>query len=256
MTRNTTYNVPNNVLSDQGFKTAALYEQDSQENQQLLATVGLKAALFTRAKKDAQRVSDLEHGQEQLKADAGQQQAEVSQAVKDLIAWRNEKVIPRAKVVFAEKPELRHFRLGKLRSYRPAAVDREARLLIDAVRRFCFLPQAVECGLNSQLADKGAELLEHVRTQDSEAVIADAERSEATAELREAEVALSATLAEIEQRAAIVFDRGSIELRRYRMNEIRNYVARQNGEGPEVVDPTASVEVPDPDPSVATDLDQ
>lgn len=51
----------------------------------------------------------------------------------------------------------------------------------------------------------------------------------------------------------MVFKRGTPELRRYRMNGIREYVARQDRGGAVAVDSTVSVEVEDPDPSVVVD---
>ena len=121
--------------------------------------------------------------------------------------------------------------------------------MVQAIRRFKHLPESTEVGLNEALAAKGEALLAALRTEDMEAVHAAAARSESTATLRELEAELSNLLASVEKRAAIVFKRGSVELRRYRMTAIRNYVAVQHGGGSAVVAPTAFVLVGDPDPS-------
>ena len=159
----------------------------------------------------------------------------------------------RAKMIFAGDPRLGYFRAGALRSQRASAVDREIRILIGAIGEFADLPEAQEIGLNADLAARGQVLLDNLRQQDLESVKAGAERSAATAALRDAEAELSSLLANVEQRAAIVFKRGSEELHRYRMNDIRNYVATQHRAGKDAIDPTVSVTVEDPDPGSATD---
>lgn len=58
---------------------------------------------------------------------------------------------------------------------------------------------------------------------------------------------LSCLLTSVEQRAAIVFKRGSAELHRNRKNEIRNDVAMQHKAGTKAVDPTVSVMAEDPE---------
>jgi len=248
MSRTVAYNVPSNLIADQGIKISELYKADNEENKAKLASIGLKKDSFDKIGVLGHKLAELEQDQEAHKAEARVEQAQASEAAQKALEWRNEEVIPRAKLVFQNDPRLSYFRPGSLRSQRASAVDREVRILIDTIRDFAHLPEAKEVSLDAALADKGQALLDALRSQDMEYVKADAERSVATATLREAEAELSGLLASVEQRAAIVFKRGSADLRRYRMNEIRNYVAMQHKGGSEAVDPTASVSVEDPDP--------
>ena len=253
MSRTVAYNVPSNLIADQGIKISELYKADNAENHAKLASIGLKAASFDKIGVLGHKLADLEQDQEEHKAEAKVEQAQATQAATEALEWRNEEVIPRAKLVFHDDPRLSYFRPGALRSRRAASIDREVRILIDTIRDFAHLPETQEVGLDTALADKGQTLLDALRTQDMEYVKADAERSAATATLRELEAELSSLLASVEQRAAIVLKRGSADLRRYRMNEIRNYVAMQHKAGTEATDPTVSISVEDPDPGSADD---
>lgn len=251
MPRQTPYNVPIDVLTDQGLKTSQAYDDDSQERKELLAGIGLPAAHFARVRELAKEVRALDHSQEQRKQDAQLESAEATAAVEAALSWRNDLVMPRVNLAFEDDPRRVHFRPGGLRSRRAAAVLRECRLLVDAIRRFGDVPEAAMVRLDAALADEGERLCEAIEKEDTEAARAAAARSEATGRLAEAVLELSQALAEIEKRAVVVFRRGTAELRRYRMNGIREYVARMHTGGAGVVDPTVSVEVADPDPGVA-----
>src|SRR5690606_15813205 len=105
------------------------------------------ASNFVEIGEYAQALLDLEISQEERKIATQKESAEATAAVQDVLAWRLDDVLSRARVVFEDDPRLIHFRTGKLRSHRPSAVGREARLVLVAVKRFMNLPEAKAIGL-------------------------------------------------------------------------------------------------------------
>jgi hypothetical protein len=142
---------------------------------------------------------------------------------------------------------LRHFRPGKLRSVRPATVIREGRLLVDAIKRFSSEPEMQKRGLTMEMANKGEDLIQKAVKEDTEAAVAHSAQLDATDRVYDLEDRLDDILAEIERCAAVVFEPDSAALKRYRLNEIRNYIAQMHGQS-KPADPTAEVQVPDPAP--------
>lgn len=246
MARTTPYLVPTDVLADQGAKVFALYVEDSSNHKQRLEAAGLPEETFQTVKDYAEELLDLEITQEERKMAASRERAEASAAVKDVLRWRLDDVLSRARVIFDDDPRLVHFRSGQLRSQRPSAVVREARLLIEALKRFRGLPEAKAIGLDRSILEKGQALLENLVKEDTEDEVARALQIQTTAELREKELELSNLLANIEKRAPIAFPSDHPGRRRYRMNEIRQYVSYQRG--PSATDPSADVLVEDPAP--------
>ena len=239
------YQVPTQILSDQAKKSAGLYRQDSPENKEMLFGIGLTQAKFEDVDKIADEMVELEGGQEGAKSDAEVEQIEATEAVAAIIAWRSKKVIPRARIAFADDKRLRHYRPGKLRSKRAATVLREGRLLVNAILKLCSEPLAIARGLTAALADEGAALVAKAEAEDQEAVDALAYQIDNTEALDELEDQLDDKLAEIERCAKAVFEEGSAARKRYRLNEIRNYIAVMHDRG---VDDTAGTTEPDPAP--------
>ena len=242
------YQVPSQVLSGQGKKTADLYFQDSAENHALLDGIGLKKEKFEAVRSLSVELDQVEGSQEAVKLAALTEQNEATAAVRAVADWRSIRVIPRAKVAFGDDRRLRHFRLGKLQSTRAATVIREGRLLADAIERFINEPETQERGLNQALADEGRALVAAAEKEDSEAAAAVAKQREVSERVYEIEDQLDDLLAEIEHCAAAVFPADSAALKRYRLNDIREYIAqmRNRGGSDEVVDPTVESTVPDP----------
>lgn len=242
------YQVPSQILSDQGKKTADLYFQDSTENHALLAGIGLKKEKFEAVKSLSKELDEVEGSQEAVKMAALTEQNEATEAVRAVADWRNVRVIPRAKVAFADDRRLRHFRLGKLQSTRAATVIREGRLLADAIERFQNEPESQVRGLTQDLADEGRKLVTAAEKEDSEAAAAAAKQQDVSERVYEIEDRLDDLLAEIERCAAAVFPADSAALKRYRLNKIRGYIAQMHNPGgsDEVVDPTVESSVPDP----------
>lgn len=246
MARATPYRGPTELIAAQGSVMHSLYKEDSDENKQTLATVGLTEEHFEQLGKKSAELLDLEIVQEERKQSAAQEQAEASAATQAVLNWRKDEVIPRARLIFEDDPRFVHFRSGKLRSYRPASVIREGRLLVSGVKRFAHLPESKAIGLDEALAARGEELLAALVKEDTEGELAIALQKETTDQLRDLELEVSQLIAEVEKRVVIAFPTGHPARRRYRANELREYVARQKGRGGK--DPTVGVDVDDPAP--------
>lgn len=246
MPRSIPYLVPTDILADQGAKVAALFKEDSADYKQRLERAGLPEASFKHIGEHAQALLDLEITQEERKIATQREGAEATAAVQAALRWRLDDVLSRARVIFEDDPRLIHFRSGKLRSHRPSALVRELRLLVAGVERFKDLPEAQAIGLDEKVLQDGERLLEALVKEDTESEVARALQVQTTAELREKELELSNMLADVEKRATIAFPFEHPGRKRYRMNEIRLYVARQKGRGGS--DPSAAIFVDDPAP--------
>jgi hypothetical protein len=242
------YQVPTQILADQAKKTAELYRQDNAENKAALSGIGLGPVKFDDIDTIADQISRFEGVQESAAAQAQTEQLEATEAMQAIISWRSQKVIPRARIAFGDDKRLRHYRPGQLRSVRAATVVREGKLLVDAIRRFADTPEALARGLNSALADEGAALIDVAETEDLQAAAAHMHQLDNTEALYELEDQLDDKLAEIERCAKAVFPEESAARKRYRLNEIRNYIAVMHDQG---TDDTAEVNTPDPAPDAA-----
>ena len=241
------YQVPTQILTNQAQKSHELYTQDSSENKGLLSGIGLNQAKFEDVKNIADEMVDLEGAQEGAKADSEVEKIEATEATAAIIAWRSKKVIPRARIAFADDKRLRHYRPGKMRTTRAATVVREGKLLVDAIRRFESEPLAMARGLTTALADEGAALIDKAETEDLEAAAAHMHQLDNTEALYELEDQLDDKLAEIERCAKAVFEEGSAARKRYRLNEVRNYIAVMHDQGGD-----DTVEAVEPDPAPVT----
>ena len=244
------YQVPSQILSSQGRKTAELYFQDTADNRGMLDGIGLTARKVEAIRTLSAELNEVEGSQEAVKMETLTEQNEASAAVRAVAEWRNNRVMPRARIAFGDDKRLRHFRPGKLQSTRAATVIREGRLLVDAIERFENEPKLVERGINRALADEGRALVAAAEKEDSEAAAAVARQRDVSERVYELEDRLDDLLAEVERCAAAVFPDDSAALKRYRLSEIREYVAQMHnrGGGEEVVDPTVEAAVPDPLP--------
>ena len=243
------YNVPTHILTSQARATAKLYDEDSEENRNALAGIGIGAAEITPMLPLADEIDAIEGTQEAVKNQRLTEQNEATEAVQGVVSWRNVEVLPRAKLALKGDRRLRHFRPGKLRSVRTATVIREGRLLVDAIERFKGEPAMQKRGVNTALADKGRMLIQVAEKEDTEAAAAVAHQRDVTERVYELEDRLDDLLADIEQSAAAVFPEGSAARKRYRLNVIREYIAEMhNRPSDEILDPTAETEVPDPIP--------
>jgi hypothetical protein len=199
------------------------------------------------AKEISAELSDVEASQEGIKSDAEVQKTEATAAVQALMTWRNKGVLPRAKIALDGDTRLRHFRPGKMRSVRSATVIREGRLLVDAIKRFADDPKMLKRGLTLKMAEQGEALIKTAIKEDTEAAVAHNVQLDVTDRVYELEDRLDDILAEVETCAAAVFEPESAALKRYRLNEIRNYIAQMHGQS-KPADPTAEVQVPDAAP--------
>jgi hypothetical protein len=240
------YHVPTTILADQARKTFELYKQDNDENRSLLSSIGLNEADFEKIDNLGAQIMEIEGAQEEVKADSELEQLEASEAIQELIDWRGKKLLPRVKIAFVGDKRLRHFRPGKLRSLRPATVVRECKLLVDAILRFSKEPEMVLRGITEEMANEGKMLIEKAEKEDLEAAAAHMHQIDTTEKLYDLEDELDDLLSDVEKCAAAIFDEESAALKRYRMNEIRNYIAVMHNSGS---DKTATADVPDPAPA-------
>jgi hypothetical protein len=133
-------------------------------------------------------------------------------------------------------------------STRAATVIREGRLLVSAIERFKDEPKVQKRGINQALADEGRALVAAAEKEDTEATEALATQRDVSERVYDIEDQLDDLLAKIERCAATVFPADSAALKRYRLNEIREYIAQMHdqGDGDDVIDPTVESTVPDP----------
>ncbi len=245
------YQVPTQILASQAKKTAELHRNDSPENHALLDGIGITGEVFAQADELGTKIMELEDSQEGVKADAATDKMEAAEAVAAVAAWRTKKVLPRARIALTGDKRLRHFRSGRLRSTRAATVIREGKLLVGAIRRFASDPEMVRRGLNEAMAVEGDKLIAGAEAEDLEAATAHMTQLDVSEELYELEDKLDDILSDIERCARAVFEPESAALKRYRMNEIRNYIAVMHDKGG---DDSATVEAPDPDPTAPSAL--
>lgn len=241
------YSVPTDVLADQGAKIARLYAEDKDEHKTKLASVGLGADTFVTIGEIANEMLELEVTQEERKEGTRQESLQATAAAQEVLTWRAEEVLTRARVVFAGDNRLKEFRPGQLRSVRTGFVIVEGERLIKAIKRFDRLPAARAIGLDLALAEKGEALLAKLKAEGHDDDISLELQRETTNELRDMEGELAKMLGDVEERMTIAFGSKHPARRRYRMNDIRTYVARQRGKN--ATDPSANVSVPDPIPS-------
>jgi hypothetical protein len=237
------YNVPSQILGDQGVKVAALYRADSAANRALLDGVGVPAAVFDEAESLGRTLLDEESSQEMFKADALVQKNEAVFAVSAVMAWRSDDVLPRVKLAFGGDRRYRFFRAGQLKSVRTATVLREAKLLVGAIRKFAGEAELARRGVGEAMALRGEALIAAAEKEDVEAAQASAAQIAVSENVYALEDKLDDVLAEIERSAAVVFKADSADLARYRMNEIRDYAAKARKTS---TDATASVSAEDP----------
>jgi hypothetical protein len=226
------YHVPTQILASQAKTTSKLYQEDSEENRKTLEGIGVTGLLFSETVALATALDD---------------QNEATEANRKLISWRKDSVMPRVKIALDGDTRLRHFRPGQLRSHRPASVIREGKLLVAAILRFADDPKLQKRGVTRELAEMGRTFVAEAEKEDVDAAAAMAVRNEITEKVYDLEDKLDDRLAEIERCAAAVFPEGSAARKRYRLNEIRNYIAQMHNQSTPV-DPTAEIAVPDPAP--------
>ena len=247
------YHVPTQILTSQAKITAKLYEEDSEENRQKLAGIGIIEQQVDTMVTLAEQIDAIEGSQEAVKNSTQTEVNEATAATRAIIDWRNIDVLPRVKIAFKGNRKLRHFRPGKLKSVRAATVIREGRLLADAIERFRDDPEMVKRGVTMTLAEKGRALLKAAEKEDGEAAAAVANQRVITEQVYEMEDQLDDILAEIERCAAAVFPPESATLKRYRLNVIREYITVMHNQSnsDDIIDPTVEAEVPDPVSDVA-----
>ena len=222
---NKRFNVPSQILGDQGKYITEVYRTDTEENRQLLENIGITGDWVDEVEELSQLVMVSDDAQETLKTTTLIKRKEATAATQSLIAWRKD-VLARVKLAFGEDPRIEYFRPGRLRSQRIAHVAREARLIVASIKRFSNATAMVARGVDDSLAEQGEERLAAAETADSQTAQALADQKRATRELCTAEARLGKLLSELERCAASVFPTESAGRSRYRMNRIRTYIAQ------------------------------
>ena len=223
------YHIPSQTLARQALTIFEQYRSDTPTNQAQLAAIGVAESKFDIlfAMGNELKNIDAQNGHPPRSSESCRNI--MPPALRAIIAWRNNSIMPRINSAFKGDVRLRYFRPGHLRSFTAASIIREARLLVSALTMFNNDDRLLRCCIGVDEIEAGRALIADAERYAAQTADAEETHHDVAHRIRELEDRIHDILGDIERCVAILFARDTVSARRYRMNEIRRYIMLHYG---------------------------